>query len=68
MYVQSFNYVRFFVTPWTVARHTPLSMGLPFPRDLHDPGIKYTFLASSALTGGFFTTAPPGKPHSIKFV
>ena len=35
--------------------------GLPFPTrgDLLDPGIKS---ASSALAGGFFTTAPSGKP------
>ena len=36
--------------------------GLPFPPpgDLPDPGIK---LRSPALTGGFFTTEPPGKPN-----
>ena len=44
-----------FVTPWTVARQTPLSMGIlqarilewvPFlsPRDLPDPGIEPTSL------------------------
>ena len=32
------------------------------PRDLPNPGIKPTSLASPALPGGFFTTAPPGKP------
>ena len=48
---------------------TPLSLefsrqgywsGLPFPTpgDLPNPGIKS---ASPALTGGFFTTVPPGK-------
>ena len=63
-----------FVTPWTVACQAPLSMGfprqeywngLPFlpPGDLLDPGIKPTSPASPALAGGFFTTAPPGKPH-----
>ena len=38
--------------------------GLPFPtpRNLPDPGIKPASLASPALTGGFFTTEPPGKP------
>ena len=38
--------------------------GLPFPisGDLPDPGIKPTSLASPALVGGFFTTAPCGKP------
>ena len=59
-----------FVTPWTVARQTPLSMGfprqeylkeLPFlsPGDLPDPGIEY---ASLAMAEGFFTTEVPGKP------
>jgi len=35
--------------------------GLPFPcpRDLLDPGIEPT---PSALAGGFYTIAPPGKP------
>ena len=41
--------------------------GLPFPPpgDLPDPGIKPM---TPALAGGFFTTAPPGKPlmfHTI---
>ena len=58
-----------FVIPWTVARHTPLSMefskqeywsGLPFPTlgDLADPGIEPM---SPALAGGFCATweAPP---------
>ena len=38
--------------------------GLPFhaPGDLPDPGIKPRF---PALAGGFFTTEPPGKPHSF---
>ena len=51
------------VTPWTVVRQAPLSMGflrqaywsgLPFPPpDLPNPGIKPM---SSAFAGGFFTT------------
>ena len=64
------------VTPWTVARQTPLSMefymdayrsGLPFPSpgDLPDPGIKPASLVFPALTGRFFITVPPGKPQSI---
>ena len=38
--------------------------GLPFPspRDLPNPEIEPTF---PALTGGFFTTEPPGKPALI---
>ena len=54
--------------PWTVARQSPLSMGLPrqehwsglpfpSPRDLPDPGIKPV---SPALAAGFFTPEPPG--------
>ena len=41
--------------------------GLPFPTPgyLPDPKIKPVSLASLALAGGCFTTAPPGKPcHS----
>ena len=59
------------VTPGTVAHQVPLSVRFPrqeywnrllFPSkgDLPDSGIKP---ASSALTGGFFTTEPPGKPN-----
>ena len=59
--------------PWTVAHQPPLSMGflrqeywsgLPFPSpgDLPNPGIEPVSLASSMLAGGFFTTAPLGKP------
>ena len=49
--MKSLSHVRLFSTPWTVAYHTPLSMGfsrqeywsgLPFPspEDLPDPGIE----------------------------
>ena len=63
-----------FATPWTVAarllsRRRVFSRqeywsGLPFlfPGDLPDPGTEPVFLA---LTGGFFTTEPPGKPITI---
>ena len=62
-----------FVTPWTVACQSPLSMGfspqeywrgLPFPspEDFPDPGIKPMSLALPALAGNFFTTEPPGTP------
>ena len=74
MHAQSLRCAPLFVTSWTVACQAPLSMGfprqeywngLPFlpPGDLLDPGIKPTSPASPALAGGFFTTAPPGKPH-----
>ena len=57
--------LRLFATPWTVARHAPLSMGFsrqeycsglpcPFPGDLPDPGIEPTSLMSPALADGFF--------------
>ena len=60
-------------TLWTVAGQAPLSVGfsrqeywsgLPFPSpgDLPDPGIEPESLVSPALAGGFFTSAPPGKP------
>ena len=41
--------------------------GLPFhsPGDLPDPRIEPASLASPALTGGFFTTEPPGKSTPI---
>ena len=70
-----FSHVRLFVTPWTVVYQAPLSIAfvreeywseLPFPPpgDLPNPGIKPTSLASPALAGGFFTTAPPQKPKA----
>ena len=63
-----FSYVRLFVTQWTEALQTPLSMrffrqeywsGLPCPPpgDLPDPGIELTSLRSPSLAGGFFTTS-----------
>ena len=65
-----------FVTPWTVAHQTPLSMGflrqeywsgLPFPSpgDLPDPGIEP---ASPELAGGFLTTELPGKPSLVVII
>ena len=71
--VESLCYVQLFVTPWTVARQAPLSMGfsrqeywsgLPFPSpgDLPVPGIKP---ASPALAGSFFIVEPLGKPSNV---
>ena len=57
-------------TPWTVARHSPLSMGfskqeyesgLPFPSPGSFPNSGIEPM-SSALAGGSFATQPPGKP------
>ena len=70
MYAQLLSHVQLFATLWTVVARLLYSWdfpgkdtvyGLPFPPpgDLPDPGIKP---ASPALVGGFFTTAPPGKP------
>ena len=58
---------------WFVACQAPLSMefsrqeylsGLPFLPlgDLLDPRIEAKSPASLALSGGFFTAEPPGKP------
>ena len=66
------RHVQLFVTPWTVARRTPLSMGflrqeywsrlsLPSPGDLPKSGIKPAPLVSPALAGRFLTTVPPGE-------
>ena len=63
-----FSRVQIFVTPWTVAHHAPLSMGVsrqeywsglpcPVPGDLPDAGIKSKSLISPALARGFFTTS-----------
>ena len=54
------SHVQLFVTPWTIARQAPLSMGfsrqeywngLPFltPGDLPNPGIESTSLVSPAF-------------------
>ena len=61
------------VTPWTVVHQVPLSVGFPrqeywsglpspSPEALPIPGMEPASPASPALTGGFFTTEPPGKP------
>ena len=69
--------VRLLVPWWTVAHQAPLPMefsgrkywsGLPFPIPgcLPDPGIQPAPLASPELAGGFFSSAPPGKPWNWK--
>ena len=66
--------VRLFVTPWTVARQAPLSVGFsrqeywsglpcPPPGHLLDPGIKPTSLAPPALQVDA-SAEPPGKPNT----
>ena len=72
MCVQSLSHIQLFVTPWTIAHQAPLSTGfsrqeyrsgLPFPPagDLPNSGIKPVSLASLALAGRIFTTAPSGR-------
>ena len=61
------------MTPWTVARQAPLSMGfsrqeywsglpLPSPGDLPDLGIKPRSPSSEADS---LPAEPPGKPHVL---
>ena len=67
---RALSHVQLFVTPWTLALQTTLSMGfsrsecwsgLPFPPpgDLPDPGLEPASPVSLALAGRFFTTIPP---------
>ena len=66
-----FSHVQLCVTPWTVARQAPLSMGfskqeywigLPCPssRDPPNPGMEPASHTPHAFAGGFFTTDFPG--------
>ncbi|CAI9155108.1 unnamed protein product [Rangifer tarandus platyrhynchus] len=70
-----FSLARLFVTLWTVAHQTPLSMGFsrqeywsglprPPPEDLPDPGIEPASLMSPALAGRFFTTSTAWEANS----
>ena len=76
MGAQLFSRVGLFVIPWAVAHKAPLFVGLsrqecwnglpfPPPEDLPDPYIEPASPASTALTGGFFATEPPGKPLDL---
>ena len=71
-----FRFIQLFVTPWTVARQAPLSMGfsrleywsvLPYPPtgDLPNLGIETASLISPALAGGFFITSATWEAHRI---
>ena len=66
--LSSFSPVLLFVTPWTIARHAPLSMGFsrqeyqsrlprPPPGDLPNPGIEPRSLTPPVLAAGFFITS-----------
>ena len=65
------RHVRLFVTPWTVARQAPLSMGFsrqeywsgsprPPPGELPGPGIEPGSLVSPLSSSRFSTAEPPG--------
>ena len=67
---KSLSYVQLFVTPWTVARQAPLSIGFsrqeywsglpcPSPGDLPNPGIEPE---SPTLQVDSLPSEPPGKP------
>ena len=69
---QSLSHVQLFATPWTVAPGLPCPQDSPSKNtgvgchallqgNLPDQGIELTSLASPALGGRFFTTAPPRK-------
>ena len=79
MYAQLLSHAQHFATQWTITHQDPLSMeffrqdywsGLPFPTPgyLPNPGIERTLLASPALAGRFFTTAPPGWKLGYSFL
>ena len=65
--LRHFSHAQHYGIPWTVARQTPLSMGLsrqecwsglpfPSPGDLPHPGNEPVSPKSAALAGEFFTT------------
>ena len=66
-----------FMTPWTAAHHTPLSMEFsrqeywseqpfPSPGDLLNPRMEPASLESPALQADSFITEPPGKPQDLE--
>ena len=66
--------VQLFVTLWTLAHQTPLSIRLsrqgywggwpcPSPGAFYDPGIEPLSLKSPALAGGFFSTRATWETH-----
>ena len=72
-----FSCVRLFLTPWTIAHQSPLSMGFsrqeywsglpcPSPDTRPDPGREHTTLASPALQAVSLPTEPPGKPWEMQ--
>ena len=74
-----FSPVQLFVTLWTVAHQSPLSMGFsrqeywsgllcPPPGDLPHPEIELASLMSPALSGGFFTTSTTWEAHLYTYM
>ena len=74
--VKLLSHVWLFVTPWTIARQAPLSMG--FPRQEYWNGLLFPFSQGSSwprkwihifcVAGGFFTAEPPEKPWVRGFI
>ena len=71
----SLSHVQLSTTALTIAHQAPLSnkyprqeywSGLPSPADLLNPWTEPKSLASPALAGTFFTTAPPGNNTTSK--
>ena len=76
-----FSYGRLFVTPWTVAHQTPLSMGIlqtrilewvacPPPGDLPNPGMEPRFSEprSPTLQANSLLSEPTGKPRILEWI
>ena len=68
--------VRLFVTPWTLARQAPLSLGFsrqehwsglpcPPPGDLPEPEAEPPSLTSPTLSSRFFTAVSAAKPPKV---
>ena len=70
---QQLSHARLFVMLWTVDRQAPLSMGILQARIVEWVATSFSKGFSwdrdrtlvSCTAGGFFTTAPPGKPISM---
>ena len=74
---QSLSCVRLFVTPWTVARQAPLSMGffqarilkcvaMPTFRESSQPRDQTWVSFVPSMEGEFFTTEPPVMFHKLR--
>ena len=74
-----FSHVQLFVTLWTVAHKSPLSMEFsrqeywiellfPLPGDLPDSGIEPVSPESPTLAGRFFTNCTTWEARVVKFV